>query len=120
MHSSRVCLIEDKALKDMMSNKAKYAVITMANVPGAPAGAPADTRYDGLTFLWRIIQQSTAQTNTTVGVLVNYLTNLKEVMIEHNFDAKEFNTSVNTKLSSYYTNKQIRSIQVVSCVGTTV
>jgi hypothetical protein len=42
------------------------------------------------------------------GVLVNYLTNLKDVMVEHKSDIKEFNTNVNTKLSSYYTNKHIQ------------
>jgi hypothetical protein len=98
--------LEEKALKDLLSEKPKYTCIR-SNVPVAPAGNADDEVYSGLTFLWRIIQQSTAQTNAMVGVLVNYLTNLKDAMMEHKSDIKEFNTNVNTKISLNYDNKHI-------------
>jgi hypothetical protein len=97
--------LEPAALKQLLSEKAKYT-LTRSGVPGAPPGTATDITYNGLTFLWRIVQKSTAQTNATLGVIVHYLTNLKEVMSEVDSDISKFNTNINTKLSSYYANKQ--------------
>ena len=91
--------LEPAALKQLLSEKAKYT-LTRSAIPGAPAGTPTDITYDSLTFLWRIVQKSTAQTNATLGVIVHYLTNLKDVMTEVDSDISKFNTNINTKLSS--------------------
>jgi hypothetical protein len=100
--------LEEKALKDLLSKKPKYTFITR-NIPVAPAGNVDDEVYNGLTFLWQSIQQYTVQTNATVGMLiVNYLTNLKNYMVEYKSDIKEFNMNMNTKLSSYYANTHIQ------------
>lgn len=101
--------LSEAALKELLSSKVDYTV-TARSVFQAPAVMPANVTadqetYDGVLLLWSIIQSSTAQTNATIGVIIERLSNLKQTMMEKDSNIKEFNAYVSDQKSAYYANK---------------
>jgi hypothetical protein len=58
--------LELAALKQLLYEKKKGTLMRANVADGMPARLATDKTYDGLTFLWRIVHKSTAQTNATL------------------------------------------------------